>query len=101
MSSNNEASLQTEVAKSMDSSNGICNGIYAGSHNSYHTYSQHFDKLIHLYHAHSPEAVHKTDMSIDGIADFSPSESEMIVSSRIRVGRNLAGFPLAPGLSKQ
>jgi len=30
--------------------------------------------------------------------DFPPEEAAMIVSTRIRVGRNLDGFPLGPGL---
>jgi len=32
---------------------------------------------------------------------FSPEDSAMIVSTRIRVGRNLADFPLGPALTKQ
>jgi len=31
---------------------------------------------------------------------FSPDEAAMIVSTRIRVGRNLAEYPLGPGVSK-
>jgi creatine kinase/arginine kinase len=31
---------------------------------------------------------------------FSKDEADMIVSTRIRVGRNLADFPLGPGVSK-
>jgi len=30
--------------------------------------------------------------------DFPPEEAKMIISTRIRVGRNLDGFPLGPGL---
>jgi len=30
--------------------------------------------------------------------DFPPDEAAMIRSTRIRVGRNLAGFPLGPGI---
>jgi hypothetical protein len=32
---------------------------------------------------------------------FSEEESSHIVSTRIRVGRNLADFPLGPGISKE
>ena len=32
---------------------------------------------------------------------FSPEDASMIVSTRIRVGRNLAEFPLGPGVTKQ
>ena len=31
---------------------------------------------------------------------FSPEDASMIVSTRIRVGRNLAEFPLGPGVTK-
>ena len=30
--------------------------------------------------------------------DFPPDEAAMIKSTRIRVGRNLAGYPLGPGI---
>lgn len=32
--------------------------------------------------------------------EFSPEDAEMIVSTRIRVARNLDGYPLCPGLTK-
>ena len=32
---------------------------------------------------------------------FTTEESALIVSTRIRVGRNLADFPLGPGISKE
>jgi protein-arginine kinase len=32
---------------------------------------------------------------------FSADEAAMILSTRIRVGRNLAEFPLGPGISKE
>ena len=32
---------------------------------------------------------------------LAPEEAKMIKSTRIRVGRNLADFPLGPGLSKE
>jgi len=31
---------------------------------------------------------------------FTAEEASMIVSTRIRVGRNLADFPLGPGITK-
>jgi protein-arginine kinase len=33
--------------------------------------------------------------------DFSEEDAAMIVSTRIRVGRNLADFPLGPGVTKE
>jgi len=32
---------------------------------------------------------------------FTDEEKEMIISTRIRVGRNLDGFPLGPGITKE
>jgi protein-arginine kinase len=34
-------------------------------------------------------------------ADFTPEESAMVNSTRIRVGRNLAGYPLGPGITRE
>jgi len=34
-------------------------------------------------------------------SDFSEEDSAMVNSTRIRVGRNLAAFPLGPGVSKE
>ena len=32
---------------------------------------------------------------------FPEDEAKMIKSTRVRVGRNLAGYPLGPGLNKE
>ena len=32
---------------------------------------------------------------------FNPEDAEMIKSTRIRVGRNLADFPLGPGITNE
>jgi len=34
-------------------------------------------------------------------AELAEDEAAMIVSTRIRVGRNLADYPLGPGVSKE
>jgi arginine kinase len=34
-------------------------------------------------------------------ADFTEEESAMVNSTRIRVGRNLHGYPLGPGVTKE
>jgi creatine kinase/arginine kinase len=85
--------------KNLDS--GI--GAYAGSHDSYKTFDKLFDKIIEEYHGHSKDGQHKSDMSSEGLQniEFSEEDAAMIVSTRIRVGRNLQGFPLGPGVSKE
>lgn len=35
------------------------------------------------------------------ISPFLEEEANLIKSTRVRVGRNLAGYPLGPGLTKE
>lgn len=78
-------------------------GAYAGSHNSYTKFNKLFDKIIENYHGHKPEDSHVSEMTSEGIenANFEGDDAAMIISSRIRVGRNLDGYPLGPGISKE
>jgi len=84
--------------KNLDS--GI--GVYAGSHDSYTTFNKLFDKIIEEYHGHKPEDKHVSEMTSEGLtnAELAEDEAAMIVSTRIRVGRNLADYPLGPGVTK-
>ena len=83
--------------KNLDS--GI--GVYAGSENSYVAFKDFFDKIIEDYHGHGPAAQHVSNMEASQLncPPFSAEEAAMIKSTRIRVGRNLANFPLGPGIS--
>merc|ERR1712167_557875 len=78
-------------------------GVYAGSHDAYTKFEKLFDKVVLDYHGHDKEAKHVSDMSAEGLenADFTPEQEAMVNSTRIRVGRNLADYPLGPGVSKQ
>ena len=78
-------------------------GLYAGDHSSYRVFNKLFDKVIDEYHGHGPNAVHNSEMTAQGIVnhEFSAEDGAMILSTRIRVGRNLAGYPLGPGISKK
>lgn len=78
-------------------------GVYAGSHDSYKVFAPFFDKIVEDYHKHGKDAKHVSNMnSKELIAPPLPEdEAAMIVSTRIRVGRNLADFPLGPALTKQ
>ena len=78
-------------------------GCYAGSHDSYTTFADLFDKVIEDYHKHDKNAKHVSDMDFKTLKcpPFTADEAAMIVSTRIRVGRNLADFPLGPGISKE
>jgi len=78
-------------------------GAYSGSHDSYKTFNKLFDKIIQNYHGHAPDAKHVSNMSSEGLenTEFSEEDAAMIISTRIRVGRNLDGFPLGPGVSEE
>ena len=78
-------------------------GVYAGSHDSYTTFNALFDKVIEDYHKHDVDAKHVSDMDFSKLdcPPFSEEDAKMILSTRIRVGRNLADFPLGPGISKE
>ena len=77
--------------------------MYAGSPDSYHAFSPIFDKIIEDYHGHKPDAKHVSDMDTTKLQcpEFHEDVNKMIHSTRIRVGRNLAEYPLGPGLSKE
>ena len=86
-------------AKNTDS--GI--GCYAGSHDSYKTFAPFFDKIVEDYHKHGKDAKHVSNMNAKELVapPLPEDEAAMIVSTRIRVGRNLADFPLGPALTKE
>jgi len=58
---------------------------------------------VEEYHGHKPGDSHVSDMNAEGLvnADFSEEDSAMVNSTRIRVGRNMADFPLGPGVTKE
>ena len=78
-------------------------GAYAGSHDSYKTFALFMDKVIDAYHGHKPGDSHVSDMDASKLdcPPLPPEDAAMIVSTRIRVGRNLEGYPLGPGVSKE
>jgi creatine kinase/arginine kinase len=77
-------------------------GAYAGSEDSYKCFNKLFDKIIEDYHGHKPSDKHVSDMNAAGLncPAFPEDEAGMILSTRIRVGRNLKEFPLGPGVTK-
>ena len=78
-------------------------GVYAGSLDSYETFNELFDPIILEYHGHAKEAEHISDMNANDLnaPPLPEDEAAMIVSTRIRVGRNLAAYPLGPGVTKE
>ena len=78
-------------------------GVYAGSHDSYYTFAPLFDKVIEDYHGHKKTDKHISNMDYKQLKcpAFPPEEDAMINSTRIRVGRNLADFPLGSCVTRQ
>ena len=78
-------------------------GAYAGSHSSYKTFAPLFDQIIDQYHKHGKDAKHVSCMDATQLncPPLPADEAAMIVSTRIRVGRNLAEFPLGPGITNE
>jgi hypothetical protein len=77
-------------------------GVYAGSPDSYAKFSPLFTPLLEHYHKFKLTTGHQSDMDASHLKcpPFDPEDAKMIKSTRIRVGRNLAEFPLGPGISK-
>lgn len=78
-------------------------GVYAGSHDSYTAFDKLMDAVIEQYHGHKKEDKHVSDMDASKLnAPPLPEEdAKMIVSTRIRVGRNLAEYALGPGITNE
>ena len=77
-------------------------GVYAGDEESYTTFAPLFDPVIEDYHGFTKTDQHRSNLNPDDLNAPNPDpEGDYIVSTRIRVGRNLAGLPLGPAISRQ
>merc|ERR1712186_32167 len=75
-------------------------GIYAGCWDSYKDFAEVFDPIIQEYHGISATSKHTSDMDASKITGNIDSAAP-VHSTRIRVGRNIDGFGLSPGITKQ
>ena len=75
-------------------------GVYAGDAESYTLFADLFDLIIAAYHGFSRTDRHPAQYSLPDLCprNLDP-EGRFIKSTRIRVARNLLGFPLGPTLS--
>merc|ERR1719233_704094 len=87
------------IACAVEFDNQHC-GIYAGDWDSYKDFAQIFDPIIQEYHGISADAKHTSDMDSSKLSGKIP-DSAPVKSTRIRVGRNLEGFGLSPGILKE
>lgn len=78
-------------------------GVYAGSHDSYYAFAPLFDKIIYDYHGHKKQDTHHSDMDYTKLncPKFPADEDAMINSTRIRVARNLAEYPLGSAVTRE
>jgi len=78
-------------------------GVYAGSHHSYYIFGELFDRIIEDYHGHKKIDKHVSDMDYTKLKcpKLPADEDAMINSTRVRVARNLADYPLGAGATRQ
>ena len=77
-------------------------GVYAGDEESYTTFAPLFDPIIEDYHGFTKEDKHKSNLNPDDLNAPNPDpEGKYIVSTRIRVGRNVDNIPLGPAITKE
>lgn len=77
-------------------------GVYAGDQESYSKFSPLFDRVIEDYHGFSVTSKHQKNLDADELSDLGDLDpsGDSIVSTRIRVGRNLKGYAFAPAISR-
>jgi len=76
-------------------------GVYAGDKESYTLFAPLFDPIIEEYHGFSKDDRHKSNLNPDDLKAPNPDpDGEYIVSTRIRVGRNVAKLPLGPAITR-
>ena len=76
-------------------------GCHAGDAESYDDFKELFDPVIEAYHGgYGPERKHVTDLDSSKL-EGDINDKSMIKTTRIRVARNLFGFPLNPSSTEE
>jgi creatine kinase/arginine kinase len=76
-------------------------GVYAGDIDTYKVFSPLFNPIIEEYHKFDAHSKHKTNLNIDDLdAPILDESSKYIISTRIRVGRNLKNFALGTQIDR-
>ncbi|XOB98079.1 phosphagen kinase [Deinococcota bacterium DY0809b] len=77
-------------------------GVYAGDEESYTLFAPLFDPIIADYHGFGPENRHQSDLDPARLNAPNPDpEGRYVVSTRIRVARNLCCFPFGSALTRR
>ena len=70
-------------------------GIYLGSEESYTVFKELVDPVIEIYHGYKPHQKHVSDWDLKKLNfDSSLFDDKYCLSTRIRVARNVKGYPL-------
>lgn len=97
----NDFTIQNVINSGVKNSDSSI-GAYAGDEESYKTFNLLFDDIIEDYHGFKTNDKHVSNLNPDDlIAPNLDEKDEYIVSTRIRVGRNLKDMPLGPAISKE
>ncbi|KAI6244206.1 Arginine kinase [Aphelenchoides fujianensis] len=78
-------------------------GVYAADYESYRTFGPLFDRVIEAYHGFKPtDRQPPVDLGEKRLSEFQPldPEGKYIISTRIRCGRTLKGYPFNPSLKE-
>ena len=77
-------------------------GVYAGDEETYTVFKKLLDPIIKEYHHFKKKEIHISDLDINNLnAPYAKEEDNYIVSTRIRLARNLKDFPLGPGITDE
>lgn len=79
-------------------------GVYAGDADSYDKFALLFNPIIKTYHKYDPEQnLNKSDLDYKKLEKLPvlDKSGKYIISTRIRVGRNIDGYALSPAISMQ
>jgi len=91
--------LKQAIACAVEFDDQHC-GIYAGDGDSYKDFADVFTPIICEYHGLEEGFTHTSDMDATKL-EGNINENAPVKSTRIRVGRSIAGFGLSPGITKE
>ena len=75
-------------------------GAYVGDEESYTTFKALFDPIIEDYHGFGSTDLHQSNLNADDLNAPNPDpQNKYILSTRIRVGRNIKDIPLGTAIS--
>ncbi len=110
------SNIRTEIHKALIENNLDCNfvfasgdqnpdskiGCYMPSANAYEVFRPMVNKIASSYHRHNIEGEHKSNFDLTHIEDRNPDPNgEYVISSRVRVARNIASYPFPSMISKR